>query len=156
MTVAEILGINPADVNLICADTDTTPIDLGAYSSRVTFMMGNAAIEAAEKLRKKLFEAVAEELHINERALSEGTESLQSTAGQIVHMVNGVPTGKTFSFLKAVRLAESKFGQLSSTGSYTPQALGGPYKGSGVGPTPAYSYSAAVATVSVDLSLIHI
>jgi 4-hydroxybenzoyl-CoA reductase subunit alpha len=65
-------------------------------------------------------------------------------------MVNGVPTGKSSSFLRAVKLAESKFGQLSSTGSFTPQALGGPYKGSGVGPTPAYSYSAAVAKVSVD------
>ena len=58
MTVAEILGIHPTDVKLVCAETDTTPIDLGAYSSRVTFMMGNAAIEAAEKLHKKLFEAV--------------------------------------------------------------------------------------------------
>jgi len=62
-----------------------------------------------------------------------------------------VPTGKSTSFRKAVELAEAKFGQLSSTGSFTPQKLGGPYKGSGVGPTPAYSYSAAVARVRVDL-----
>ena len=151
MTVAEILGIHPTDVNLVCADTDTTPIDLGAYSSRVTFMMGNAAIEAAEKLQKKLFAAVEEELRLSKEALSSGTERLRSAAGQIVHEVGGVPTGKSTSFRKAVELAEAKFGQLSSTGSFTPQKLGGPYKGSGVGPTPAYSYSAAVARVRVDL-----
>ena len=65
-------------------------------------------------------------------------------------MVDGVATGKSLSFREAVPLAEAKFGQLSSTGSFTPQKLGGPYKGSGVGPTPAYSYSAAVALVDVD------
>ena len=54
------------------------------------------------------------------------------------------------SFRDAVPLAEAQFGQLSATGSYTPPALGGPYKGSGVGPTPAYSYSAAAVLVDVD------
>ena len=29
------------------ADTDLTPVDLGSYSSRVTLMCGNAAIQAA-------------------------------------------------------------------------------------------------------------
>src|SRR5439155_20946056 len=38
--VAEELGIRPADVRLVGADTDTTPVDLGSYSSRVTFMAG--------------------------------------------------------------------------------------------------------------------
>src|SRR5256885_5858339 len=41
--VAEELGLEPADVRLVTADTDTTPIDLGSYSSRVTFMAGNTA-----------------------------------------------------------------------------------------------------------------
>src|SRR5438477_184567 len=44
--IAEELGLQPADVRLVTADTDTTPIDLGSYSSRVTFMAGNAALEA--------------------------------------------------------------------------------------------------------------
>src|SRR5215218_7442421 len=42
------------------SDTDLTPVDLGAYSSRVTFMMGNACIDAARKLKKLVQEAVAE------------------------------------------------------------------------------------------------
>src|SRR6202162_476090 len=60
--VAEELGLQPAEIRLVTADTDTTPIDLGSYSSRVTFMAGNAAIEAARKMREMLVEAVATKL----------------------------------------------------------------------------------------------
>src|SRR5262249_57278980 len=60
--VAEELGLTPADVRLVTADTDTTPVDLGSYSSRVTFMAGNAALEAARKMRNLLVEAVAEKM----------------------------------------------------------------------------------------------
>ena len=163
MTVAEVLGIEQEDVQLVCADTDTTPIDLGSYSSRVTFMMGNAAIEAAEKIRDKIFAAAAKALELDAdslgfgnapaagiKAAATGGQRLRAAHGEIIHEVDGVPSGKSISFRDAVPLAEAKFGQLSSTGSFTPQKLGGPYKGSGVGPTPAYSYSAAVVLVDVD------
>src|SRR5438309_534645 len=56
--VAEELGLQPRDIRLVTADTDSTPIDLGSYSSRVTFMAGNAALEAARKMRAMLVEAV--------------------------------------------------------------------------------------------------
>src|SRR5215831_6095747 len=52
--VAEELGLMPADIRLVTADTDTTPVDLGSYSSRVTFMAGNAALEAARRMRNLL------------------------------------------------------------------------------------------------------
>src|SRR5438046_761246 len=57
--IAEELGLQPADVRLATADTDTTPTDLGSSSSRVTFMGGNAALEAARKMRTMLAGAVA-------------------------------------------------------------------------------------------------
>src|SRR5438094_7904080 len=44
--VAEQLGLQPKDVRRVTADSDTSPIDLGSYSSRVTLMAGNAALEA--------------------------------------------------------------------------------------------------------------
>jgi 4-hydroxybenzoyl-CoA reductase subunit alpha len=151
MCVAEVLGVDPSDVQLVCADTDTTPIDLGSYSSRVTFMMGNAAISAAEQIRDKVLAAAARALEIDEHALACGAERLHAAGGDIVHEIDGTPSGKRIAFRDAVPLAEARFGQLSATGSYTPQKLGGPYKGSGVGPTPAYSYSAAVVLVDVDV-----
>jgi len=43
---AEILGVDIMDVRVCVSDTDLTPVDLGSYSSRVTLMMGNAAIQA--------------------------------------------------------------------------------------------------------------
>ncbi len=120
--VAEELGLRPADVRLVTADTDTTPIDLGSYSSRVTFMAGNAALEAARKMRAMLVEAVE-------------------------------ATGRRFedvTFEQASVLAEARFGTLTSAGSYTPPNIAGPYKGSGVGPSPAYSYSACVVDLDAD------
>lgn len=139
MTVAEVLGLGPQDIQLVTADTDTTPIDLGSYSSRVTFMMGNAAKEAAEKISGMIKAAAAEhwEVERSEIRLAHG-------------LVSHSATGRSMTFREVVPLAEARFGQLSSTGSYTPPRLSGPYKGSGVGPSPAYSYSAAAVLVDVD------
>jgi CO/xanthine dehydrogenase Mo-binding subunit len=55
-----------------------------------------------------------------------------------------------FSFEEASILAEARFGTLTSAGSYTPPKIAGPYKGSGVGPSPAYSYSACVVDLEAD------
>ena len=56
------------------------------------------------------------------------------------------------SFEEAVVSAIDFHGALTGTGSYAPpvEARGGKHKGGGVGPSPAYSYSAQVAEVSVD------
>jgi 4-hydroxybenzoyl-CoA reductase alpha subunit len=139
MTVAEVLGLTPDDVQLVVSDTDTTPIDLGSYSSRVTFMMGNAAKEAGEKIRHMLVAAAAAKLGVEPAQLVLRNRRVENRA-----------TGEGMSFADAVPLAEAMFGQLTSTGSYTPPRLAGPYKGSGVGPSPAYSYSAAAVLVDVD------
>jgi len=56
------------------------------------------------------------------------------------------------TFEEAVVAAIDFHGALTGTGSYAPppEARGGKHKGAGVGPSPAYSYSAQVAEVSVD------
>jgi CO/xanthine dehydrogenase Mo-binding subunit len=138
--VAEALGCRPEQISLISADTDLTPIDLGSYSSRVTFMAGNAAIAAANQLRTLLVDAAADELDVPADELVLRRGSLSRRDG----------LGPTLSFAELVRLAEARNGALTATGSYKPPHLAGPYKGSGVGPSPAYSYSACVAEVDVD------
>ena len=55
--VAEVLGIDCSFLRVVTGDTDLTPVDLGSYSSRVTLMTGNAAIQAAERARAMLDEA---------------------------------------------------------------------------------------------------
>src|SRR5256885_14895877 len=61
---AEVLGLEPVDVQVHPADTSLTPVDLGSYSSRVTLMCGMAAIQAATRLRAKIAEAVAKKLAV--------------------------------------------------------------------------------------------
>jgi 4-hydroxybenzoyl-CoA reductase subunit alpha len=138
--VAEVLGIDPFDVPAVTGDTDLGPVDLGSYSSRVTLMMGNAAIEAAERARVLLAGAVA--------------EKLKRPAAQLVfadgRVFDGADPDTGVPFAEAVRLAEAKHGTLGTTGSYRPPKSPGDYKGAGVGPSPAYSFSAAVVEVEVD------
>src|SRR5215831_7005430 len=61
--VAEVLGCDLARVKVIAADTDLTPIDLGSYSSRVTFMAGNAALRSAEDVKKNIVIAAAKRMN---------------------------------------------------------------------------------------------
>jgi 4-hydroxybenzoyl-CoA reductase alpha subunit len=140
--VAEELGIQPEHIHLETADTTLTPVDLGSYSSRVTFMAGNAAIAAALKLKEQLFEVAAERLQVP-------AERLQAADGVIYDEDD---PGVSLSFVQAIELAEARFGALVSSGSYAPpEDIHGDYKGAGVGPSPAYSYSACVAQVAVDI-----
>jgi 4-hydroxybenzoyl-CoA reductase subunit alpha len=138
--VAEVLGLDPREISLVTADTDLTPIDLGSYSSRVTFMAGNAALQAARKMRDLLVAAASAHLEAEPDALVVGDHRIYD--GE--HPERGV------TFPEAAALAEAMFGTLVTVGSYRPPALAGPYKGSGVGPSPAYSFSAAVVEVVVD------
>ncbi len=140
-TVAEVLGIDYRDVQVFTADTDMTPVDLGSYSSRVTLMTGNAAIEAATKLRDRLFEVAAGMLDCR-------PEDLEAREGRIA--VAGRPD-RSKGFVEVANEAEARFGTLGSVGSYTPPESAGKHRGAGVGPSPAYSYSACVLELSVDL-----
>jgi 4-hydroxybenzoyl-CoA reductase subunit alpha len=133
--VAEELGLQPADVRLVTADTDTTPVDLGSYSSRVTFMAGNAALQAARRLRRLLVEVVAESMGVHG-----DLDEIEVRAGRVGDC----------TFEEACALATARLGAVSTTGSYRPPRIGGPFKGSGVGPSPAYSYSACVVDLDAD------
>ncbi|MEM7518184.1 MAG: molybdopterin cofactor-binding domain-containing protein, partial [Planctomycetota bacterium] len=138
--VAEELGMDVDHVRVIAADTDLCPVDLGAYSSRVTFMVGNAAIDAARKLRKKIVEAMAEHWET-------GPEGIRLIRGQVIDL--GVPD-RAVSTREAFQITEVRFDTLGSTGSYNTPTLGGDYRGGTIGASPAYSFTAHVAEVTVD------
>lgn len=138
--VAEILGIDPLDIEVKTADTGLTPVDLGSYSSRVTLMSGNAAIQAAERAREFLDTVVAEKLGVPKNRLV-------AAEGQ---MFDAEDPQQSVPFAQAVQLAEARFGTIGTVGSYKPPASPGRYKGAGVGPSPTYSYTACVAQVEVE------
>jgi 4-hydroxybenzoyl-CoA reductase subunit alpha len=176
---AETLGCSLSRVRVVAADTDLTPIDIGSYSSRVTFMAGNATLRAATEVKKliaaaaaKKMACAAEDLIFQDELVSRkghvGMDSLraeQSSAASVSGRVEGqILRGSlqqkrkeegpkdSMSFEEAVVAAIDFHGALTGTGSYAPpaEARGGKHKGAGVGPSPAYSYSAQVAEVSVD------
>jgi len=140
LLVAEVLGIDPFDVRVVTGDTDLGPVDLGSYSSRVTLMMGNAAIQAAERARALIAAAVAEKLAV--------------PPGRLVfadrRVFDAEDPARGTSFQDAVVLAEAAHGTLGTVGSYKPPTSAAKYKFGGVGPSPAYSYTAAVLEVEVD------
>jgi len=138
--VAEVLGLETFDIRLYTGDTDLGPVDLGSYSSRVTIMAGNAALQAAERAKSLLAEAVAERLAVPaDRVRFADKRVFDSAAPE-----NGV------TFQEAVCLAEARFGTIGTVGSYTPPKSPALYKGGGVGPSPTYSYTAAVVEVAVN------
>jgi 4-hydroxybenzoyl-CoA reductase subunit alpha len=138
--VAEVLGIDLLDVKVVTGDTALGPVDLGSYSSRVTLMMGNAAVEAAQRARDRLAEAVAARLDLPIERVGFG-------AGRVFDV--GDPD-RGMAFADAVQLAEAAGGTIGTVGSYRPPRAPGRFKGAGVGPSPSYSYSAAVVEVEVD------
>jgi 4-hydroxybenzoyl-CoA reductase subunit alpha len=138
--VAEALGVDTSVVRTVTGDTGITPVDLGSYSSRVTIMAGNAALQAAERLRATIAGVVS--------------ESLGTLPDRVVFSQGKVyaaeEPGRGMTFVEAVALAEARLGTLSAVGSYSPPRAPGRYKGAGVGPSPAYSFTACVVETEVD------
>ncbi len=139
--VAEVLGVDLERVHVQRVDSDVSPIDLGSYSSRVTFMMGNAARAAAEQLKAQLLAAAADLLGRPAGTLEVAHERLQ---------VAGEPAVGV-SFMDALHRAMEPVGALTATGSYNTTPKGGSFKGAKAGTAPAYSFAAYVAEVDVDV-----
>ena len=179
---AEALGCSLSRIRVIAADTDLTPIDIGSYSSRVTFMAGNATLRAAQEVKKLIAAAAAKKMACGTEDLvfkedkverknghltgeAPGREAEQRSEATVSGRVEGQILRDSLqqkrkdegpkdqmTFEEAVVAAIDFHGALTGTGSYAPppEARGGKHKGAGVGPSPAYSYSAQVAEVSVD------
>src|SRR5204863_7759373 len=86
-TAAEELHCAPRAVPVVAAHTDLTPVDLGAYSSRVTFMVGLAAREACQKMAEKLRAAGGD-------TFAEDCQRAEATEGAPLAAVGGYRTQK--------------------------------------------------------------
>lgn len=139
--VAEELGLGLGDIRVVAADTDLTPVDLGSYSSRETFMCGNACLDAARALREKIAATLGEDW-----GCPKGEVSL---AGGVACWVRD-PRRHAMSVREAFQRAEARHGTLGAVGWYQSPKLGGDYRGGTIGASPAYSFTAHVAEVEVD------
>ncbi|MBA2341650.1 MAG: 4-hydroxybenzoyl-CoA reductase subunit alpha [Pyrinomonadaceae bacterium] len=140
--VAEEMGIELSRIRIVAADSALTPVDLGSYSSRVTFMAGNAAKEAARDIKMQLFRAAAE-------LLGESPEHLVARDEKIFPRDE---PHRSITYQEALLACIEQGGTLIAKGTYTPppESQGGSFRGAGVGPGVAYSYAAQVAEVTVD------
>ncbi|MBI4803411.1 MAG: molybdopterin-dependent oxidoreductase [Elusimicrobia bacterium] len=138
---AQELGIRYENVLMSDCDSDIAPLDLGAYSSRVTLMAGNAVKMAAAKVKEKLFVFAGAKLGVN-------PADLDAVDG---HIFAKTDPAVCMPWDEAARLAFSREGPLVGTGCYRPPKLGGKHKGAAVGTSPAYSFGTIVVEVEVDL-----
>jgi 4-hydroxybenzoyl-CoA reductase subunit alpha len=139
---AEELGIPYHRVWLVDSDSVLAPTDLGSYSSRVTLMAGNAVRMAASRIKQQLLDVASDLLGADAQGLVARDGRIYSAAHPSVGL----------DWDEVAREAFSRGGPVAGTGHYSPPPnLGGPVKGSAVGTSPAYSFSTAVAEVTVDL-----
>lgn len=88
--VAEVLGVDLDRIKVLGNDTDLTPYDLGAWGSRSTFVCGNAALSAAEAVKKEILEVAAAMLEADpaEIVLREGRAWTDKGGGKSVAFVD--------------------------------------------------------------------
>lgn len=142
LAAAEILNVDLARIRVITNDSAITPKDNGSYSSRVTFMVGNATIEAATRLRDVLIAAAARKLDADPADIVCAAETF-SVRGSAQSMLS-------FADVATAALAEEGTITVKGTFSCPPEAQGGKHRGGAVGSTMGFSYAAQVVEVSVD------
>jgi 4-hydroxybenzoyl-CoA reductase subunit alpha len=144
MIAAEELGIALEDVGFSMIDSAFTPIDVGSYSSRVTYMSGNAVILAAADVKKQLQEVAA-------RRLEASPEDIVFKNRQV--FVKSNPE-KSLTFRQLTRIASSppESKQIVGQGSYTfTEAEPFDYENGRGSASEEYSFGAEVAEVEVDI-----
>ena len=139
---AESLGIPTSRMRIRSEDSDISPLDLGAYSSRVTLMAGHAVSRAATDVVDKMGPYAAK--------LLDCAESQVAARGAKM-FVQG-DESRSVAWEEVARKYFNDNGPLVGTGCYKPpDGLGGSYKGSTVGTSPAYSFGTSVCELAVDL-----
>jgi 4-hydroxybenzoyl-CoA reductase subunit alpha len=139
--VAEVMRLPMQRIRVVATDSALTPKDNGSYSSRVSFMVGNAALRAAESLKRVLIDAAAKRLE----ASPDDIEWLGESA-----RVQG--TDRALDFAQVVQSALADTGTLTVKGAWStpPETQGGKFRGAAVGSTAGFSYAATVVEVAVD------
>jgi 4-hydroxybenzoyl-CoA reductase subunit alpha len=139
--VAETLSLSLDRIRVIATDSALTPKDNGSYSSRVSFMVGNAAIAAAKEMKRVLVDAAAKKLEVHPDDIEWQGERCR-VAG----------TDRGLDFAQAVEAALVDTGTLTVKGTWStpPETQGGKFRGAAVGSTAGFSYAAQVVEVTVD------
>lgn len=178
---AETLGCSLSRVRVIAADTDLTPIDIGSYSSRVTFMAGNATLRAAQEVKKLIAAAAAKKMACTPEDLIFTKDTVERRKGHVetpgpspqveqslAPTVSGRVEGQILrgslqqkrkeegpkdqmTFEEAVVAAIDFHGALTGTGSYAPPPEARGGKHKGAGVGPSPAYSYSAQAAEVSV-----
>jgi CO/xanthine dehydrogenase Mo-binding subunit len=139
--VAEETGIPPRDISIPDTDTDVNPMDMGAFASRTTYVLGNAVRSASLDIKKQLVSTSAAILEANPEDLEIKNERI---------FIKGSP-GITISVKDAIKAHYAKGCPLSGKGRFRDDIPGDLDPVTGYGDLfPVYSFSCLVASVKVD------
>jgi 4-hydroxybenzoyl-CoA reductase subunit alpha len=157
-TVAEVLGVDLARIRVFANDSAVTPKDNGSYSSRVSFMGGNAAIRAAQALKDVLVDAAARKLGVSRDAIiCDGekyviAQNVGDDAAAVGDATRAATSQHELAFAEVVAAALEGSGTVVVKGTWSTPAetQGGSFRGAAVGASAGFSYAAQVVEVSVD------
>jgi 4-hydroxybenzoyl-CoA reductase subunit alpha len=144
MIAAEELGVSLENIDFSRIDTAFTPIDIGSYSSRVTYMSGNAVKIAAADAKKQLKETAAKKLGAK-------VEDIEFKDG-LVFVKNNPERSMTFRQLARIASNRPESKAIIGNGSYTFLTVGPFDYETGEGNASAeYSFGAEVSEVEVNI-----
>jgi 4-hydroxybenzoyl-CoA reductase alpha subunit len=138
---AEELGIRFEDIRMITADTDVTPMCLGTWGDRVTFIAGLAVQNAARDAKKQLLELASEILEAN-------VDDLDSREGRI--FVKGSPV-KGISIAELAEISYFSKGRPILGRGFYDDPISKPDLETGYVGAPTYAFATQVAEVEVDV-----
>lgn len=138
---AEELGVGMEQMHVVAADTELTPMDCGAYSSRITFWVGNAVKDAAARAKTQLLDVAAASLEAR-------PGDLEARGGRI--SVKGSPE-RGMAYKQAVKLYfRQKEEPIVAHGTFHTEP-GDILLHTGVGnPSPAFTFAGQIAEVQAD------
>ena len=110
--VAEELGTTMDKVLIYSSDTDLTPYDCGAYASSTTYVSGNAAYNAAVKMRERLIKEAAQELKVKPEEVD--FDGKMFTSGEKSVSLEDLSVGRLYNNdTKQIAVTESFHGHVS-------------------------------------------
>ena len=110
--VAEELGTTMDKIIIYSSDTDLTPYDCGAYASSTTYVSGNAAYNAAVKMRERLLKEAAQELKVKPEDVEFDGKTFTSNDKSI--SLEDLATGRMYNNdTRQIAVTESYHGHVS-------------------------------------------
>lgn len=139
--VAEAMGYRYENMKIVTGDTETAPLDFGAYSSRQTAYCGWTCKRAGEEIKAKILEVAGFMLTLPPEDLECEEGIIWSKSRPKVTPITFEEVAKKFFIIK---------GPLIGTGVYTVPRLGGSHKGAPVATSPCYSFCTQAVEVQID------